>query len=781
MELLWATKDQHEREEDEAERLVRPAPKLKPPRRDRRRERTDADRDDDTQGDPDLKGDPDMSLNYKDVGAGEVPPQFQKKKKDYKGDGEEPKKKPPPFQKKDDKGDAPKDEKGDDEEAKEEDGDEEPKEEEEPSEGEEAGIKPPCRREASDEERFAAMAVLVDAVPKGVAGTVEHLGLHPDDMHDLVLAYKAAQTKNPTTFSETASQFFEVDPDRVKPPLSWKVEGKAVPFETLEPADQEEAYRKHQMQVVGMSLAALHQLTLRLTVPGLREQPRIPPKFAARLAMVMLSSPTGKKLRDMQVEATQDEEAKTKLAEKTAALSQAGEEVFRDTIASGEHTVVNKATARSLLRCVQRNDVAARMAKGFLMANDYTTAKRKFLSRRVDSSDEAISELDSPQEILQGLERAASWFRDRAKAYDEKHHEGSRLFQNRVLERLKALVPDKYQVVRAALGKVEAREYKSAYAAWKKEHTAWEKRREAWEREAEKHGPAAPYRMDPFTEPEPEEPPKPLFQAANLPPAKAKELASSILKDIAVRLKASSPPEPETSDKSTGQERISTCTGSQAMDHKSDRAPKVGVYHGVDPLTNDPGPYEGWTQVHQRDLGELDFQTIVSAAQEWLREPVVARMQTIRDAKMRAALDLALKSTGYDRELPIQFYNMLLARLAGVPEPGPGQTLTRLAQGETTSNQTSPCAPTPNEVNHMTASHEIRKMAAKVVASNPNLAFELTDLADRVAMEEKATPKAASEDTRYAQLKSQVIRTAHADAEAKRTLLPILQTIKALG
>ncbi len=64
-----ATKDTHEREDEEAERLVRPSPKLKPPRKDLRRQTTDTDRDSDTSGDPDLKGDPDLSLNYKTVGG----------------------------------------------------------------------------------------------------------------------------------------------------------------------------------------------------------------------------------------------------------------------------------------------------------------------------------------------------------------------------------------------------------------------------------------------------------------------------------------------------------------------------------------------------------------------------------------------------------------------------------------------------------------------------------------------------------------------------------------
>lgn len=67
MAEIRATKDRHEREEDEAERLVRPAPKVKPPRDDLRRERTQ-EHDPDVDGDPDLKN-RDMSLNYKHSGS----------------------------------------------------------------------------------------------------------------------------------------------------------------------------------------------------------------------------------------------------------------------------------------------------------------------------------------------------------------------------------------------------------------------------------------------------------------------------------------------------------------------------------------------------------------------------------------------------------------------------------------------------------------------------------------------------------------------------------------
>lgn len=62
--LFLATKDQHEKEEDEAEKLVRKEPKKKPPREDLRKERIDADDDPDLEK-PNATNDRDLSHNYK--------------------------------------------------------------------------------------------------------------------------------------------------------------------------------------------------------------------------------------------------------------------------------------------------------------------------------------------------------------------------------------------------------------------------------------------------------------------------------------------------------------------------------------------------------------------------------------------------------------------------------------------------------------------------------------------------------------------------------------------
>lgn len=81
---LRGTKTNHEREDEEAERLVRPLPKAKPPRHDKRRERMEVDQDPDIAGDKDLKGDPDLSMNYKNIGGSASALRVAKKSKKVK-------------------------------------------------------------------------------------------------------------------------------------------------------------------------------------------------------------------------------------------------------------------------------------------------------------------------------------------------------------------------------------------------------------------------------------------------------------------------------------------------------------------------------------------------------------------------------------------------------------------------------------------------------------------------------------------------------------------------
>ena len=65
----YSTKSEYEKEQEEVERLSRPAPKNKPPRQDLRRNRIKVhDTDIDGEGNDGSTKDPDLSMNYKKVG-----------------------------------------------------------------------------------------------------------------------------------------------------------------------------------------------------------------------------------------------------------------------------------------------------------------------------------------------------------------------------------------------------------------------------------------------------------------------------------------------------------------------------------------------------------------------------------------------------------------------------------------------------------------------------------------------------------------------------------------
>jgi len=141
---------------------------------------------------------------------------------------------------------------------------------------------------------------------------------------------------------------------------------------------------------------------------------------------------------------------------------------------------------------------------------------------------------------------------------------------------------------------------------------------------------------------------------------------------------------------------------------------KAAVYHGVAPYKETPG-YVPWTQPHQRDLGDGDYAVLLKAAKDWLKTPVlsVPLVDANRDVQLRAALDLAIFDGPYNGAIQPKVYNLLLAKLAGVDAD---ETL--LTQRKAT------------------ASSEIRKLAAKYAAQDAPLAYELMDLASKVAQAE---------------------------------------------
>lgn len=113
---------------------------------------------------------------------------------------------------------------------------------------------------------------------------------------------------------------------------------------------------------------------------------------------------------------------------------------------------------------------------------------------------------------------------------------------------------------------------------------------------------------------------------------------------------------------------ISTYPRSRSMD-------KSALYHGVDPRDHYPaGPREGWSQPSTRTVGEDQYEIILANAREWLRSPLLTHGVDgmVPDQMYRHALDLGIGL--YAKAIETRVYNMLLARLQGVEEPGLGKS-----------------------------------------------------------------------------------------------------------
>ena len=774
---LWATKNQQQRDDEEAERLVRPAPKLKPPRRDKRRERVDTERDPDLQGETD----PDLSKNYKDVGGsvalrwlvakdkkiparnrdGEVvfisPDTFKEKPGEYEKlkpeDAEaarkekikgkirkkREKKQLKKEVKREEKGKKPKKEKGKEapeepEEGKPKGEDEapekgEPKEEEEkgtPSEADKAGIGSPKRRAASEDEKRDAVAAVVDTFPPEVSADILSQDLHPDDIQSLVASFQASKSTpvgDLAKFTEGAKRIFETDPKKVKPPKTGKnAAGEAVPFDQLQPDEQAESYRQHQMQVVAFSMAAQHKITREMTMPSMFGEPRVPQAVAEKLAQATLGKATPPKrfvikgsdviaFDELSPKEQAQAEEKGEVSDFTEGTPEAQKEVMaildakrasklaaeahEAALASGDHVAIPDRVVKKLLKSLDPG--AQQVAKGFLQANDYHEAKKLFLGG------EGISEHDSPGDILGGLDKASAWFKKRAAVYGDKNHSVTSSFRVKVMGQLRSLDEKKFQHVRGSLDKRDAKTFDRAQAAWEKKQKAYEKQKKKWERSTQ---------QSPEPKPPTDEPPrKPARYSMGRKPKELATEGKSLMDDLLSKV-ASSGPAARVSYR-----YVSTYEARFAMDHSSDspeaRAVRQAVYHGIDPAENYPDASPGWLQPNQARTTEEDLDTILTAARDWLKTPVLARKVPglIKDQQYRAALDLGLKTSGYDRHIHPRVYNILLARLAGVPED---QTLLTLQASSTG------------------LSREVRKVAGKVATHDPSLAYDLVSIASRM-------------------------------------------------
>ena len=639
-----AVKTYTEREDAEAERLVRKSPKLKPPRRDRRREdmQPDKGRPQTPQGDkiPVINRETQKRVYVSPSTLKENPGKYEKVKegtptspedsesshksapeqepsgvsvpKDFWGGGETdlgqdskgPSHKSAPEQ-------EPSEVPASKEESSEVPASKEEKKEKKkptPSVSEKEGIQAPKRREVSKEEYAKVSLALADALPPQLAAQLIATRIHPDDAQDLLSYYKAAQTRQVgdiSTYVEKVSSVYQTNLDRVESPSTGlNSKGQRVSFDKLTPEEKSEAYRKHQMQVVAVSVAAKEQLSSKIGTLA-------PKSIADSLADSLLFKEVNSK--------------------KVAA------QVYKTVVKSGTVHPFTLKQGRQLLALVESSPGASTIAKSFLEANDYVQVKADLLKSG------AITENSPSDSIIDGLRTARRRFEERAEVYGLGVHRGSERFQRKVLEQLKSLDPAKYSEVRKAFDQIERLDYEKAEKAYKKALRKWQSQ------SVSDRG----------------QPPTPPVRPIGLSSTKSKkELAQdgrSLWKDLFGEGSA------KIASSVTYRYLISTYLDDRAMGCQFPVKSRVGLYHGIDPSVHYPqGPYRGWGQAHQRDLGESDYSLILRSAEEWLKSSVLRPAEgMLPDQRFRHALDLAIHNSPYNRAIDAPTYNRLLDRLQG--------------------------------------------------------------------------------------------------------------------
>jgi hypothetical protein len=650
------------------------------------------------------------------------------------------------------------------------------------SESAKAGIAPPKRPEPSRMQQREAATLLVNTFPPDVAANIMAAQLHPDDVYTMVRKYNAAKAglkiQDASEFAAKMAGIYQTDPNQIPPPSKWKGQS----FDNLSPEEQSEANRQHQLQVMAMSLAAHEGLTNKLANKGvLSGKPQVPPAIASNLASVMLSP--------------RAEEHAGMLADKT----------FNEALERGQTLKMSDGAIKRLMASVKGSAAATGVAKAFLQANDYQTAKAKFL----DSGN--LSEWDTPNNIFREMKNASRFFEQRNALYGDETttHPAGSLLRMRILSRLKSLSPKRYQMVQAAMPKLEESEYKRQMKAWGPKFKDWETRKEAHEAALEQYS-KNPKGEPPgaFNEPEPAQPRKPVSLTDD------EDSEEDVWKALYSDGNEPEKPQPEEKLSEQEQESLNKATDDAWEQAEADTkkaaayrgftypsdlvmasADKTSVYHGIDPYAYGPASYPGWLQAHQRDLNDSDFGIIEASAKDWLKSELLttASQDMLEDARLRMALDLAIYNSPYNGAINPNNYDLLLTRIGGT------SSISVRNDADTSSFRTATGA---GGEKTMKASNQVRAFAAKVANTDSKLAYEMLDFADRLAedeekgqgmppwlkdkvedkKEDKGDQSKEAATDKFATLRSEVIKAASAvPADQRGPWMPILKAIKTLG
>ena len=526
-------------------------------------------------------------------------------------------------------------------------------------------------RPYSRDELNAAHSQLIMTFPTKVAVGLMLVKppIHPDEISELLSNYNVAKSLTVKldgieAFRDAVSKVYVTNPNQVPPPKKVKNKrGGNILFEDLPEEERPKAIRQHQMQTLAMSLAAEGAIA-----KSLEDNGGVPKDLADDLAGFMLS---GHK------ESPEDR------------LKRAGEKAenlfYQELQEKTDRKPVADEIVKKVLKSISKDPAVSKIAVGYFQALDYKDARKRFLDSK---SEESISENLPPDVIASRLGKAMNFLRGRSERYSEGTvtQDTAATFRARVTKYLEVLVPDKKTSIEKLLDKEDNRHYDKALKKYQKNLNSYQKALDEAEKEAE-----AEFEEE-YVTPHLRKKSKPILSGRDRLIIKGVFEPREPVKPPRYDLDSKNPKElEETAEKlwesfksRTANHRIIakvvdcylfdaffiySTTSAMGTNYRQ------AVYWGVPPSEV---KYQDWSQPEARNLGEQDYIRLLKAAREWLKSPVLSSdiKGIVKDTQLRAALDLAIRTEGYDNIIHPTLYNNLLASLAGKSQDEPLLTVT---------------------------------------------------------------------------------------------------------
>lgn len=650
----------------------------------------------------------------------------------------------------------------------------------------------PGRREVGPEDVQQAQSLVAKELPAKLAA--KFMKMHPDDAKQLVGKFKGYKQlgafESDDELKSTLGKLkksFTLDVDSIPPPPTWKTRKGEVPFEKLTSDEQEKALQQHRTSTLAYNIAMRERAIETLAKRGLSRA-----AAAASVDLSLKKDPEPKSAKDYG--AYQDD--------KRDQVARVAKEHFIASTATREPPMLPKQRLGALEAAKSLGPEAQPIALARVQANDLREVSAKYLGgdgklpAKSWLKSSLISERDPVSKIISKINAALQDLDTLAKDYPsavrDTNPDPSRVFRARVLSRLGKVDSRKAAEVEKYFAKHDRVEYDKKKArferqtkTYERDYADYEKRFDRWlKAKAKSESGETPYRSAPktaFDEPPPMPPVKPkapkvprgYYEVAHEDDVPSLRKSRNEIRDVEERLglegekKKGLVRRVVDKAKSLGKRKSASLYSSYGYRDLTMGAPlptdfgtREAVYHGVESPKGKP--YATWQQAHVCEMGPSDKTAILDAARGWLKSPVLAKSieGMPKDARFRAALDLAIRDVDggkYSAAINADSYNDLLSKLSG--------------------DHSDPLGTIGRKEASLVA--EVRGFAARIASSNPALAYDLLDFAERPTPPAVIVEKQASDDT-YAALRSTVIRVASENGSLREQLRPVLRLIKTI-